>query len=161
MSLDRDITLLSHIPLFSDLNTEQLRLLAFSAVRLELSPAQVLFREGAKAMSGYIVAAGTIELSVRKERGEKRDVAAVCGTGCLIGEIALFVETRRPATAIATIPSEVLEIERKLILRMLNEYPHVALRLRSTLADRLAVTIGELGKVRTALGDIAAGPARR
>src|SRR6185436_7434499 len=35
MSLDRDISLLSRIPIFTDLPTEQLRLLAFSAVRLE------------------------------------------------------------------------------------------------------------------------------
>ena len=49
MSLDRDIALLSRVPLFAELTTEQLRLLAFSAVRLELSPGQVLFREGTLA----------------------------------------------------------------------------------------------------------------
>ncbi len=161
MSLDRDITLLSHVPLFSGLNTEQLRLLAFSAVRLELSPSQVLFREGTKAMSGYIVASGSIELAVRKDKEQKREVVAVCGPGCLIGEIALFVETRRPATAMASVASEVLEIERKLILRMLNEYPHVAVRLRATLAERLTATIGELGKVRSALTDIDRRATRR
>jgi hypothetical protein len=56
MSLDRDIAMLSRIPLFTELTTEQLRLLAFSAVRLELSPGQVLFRENAVAQSGYVVA---------------------------------------------------------------------------------------------------------
>jgi len=64
MSLDRDISLLSRIPLFSELTTEQLRLLAFSAVRLELSPGQILFRENAAALSGYIIAYGGIELTV-------------------------------------------------------------------------------------------------
>ena len=49
MSLDSDIALLRRVPLFVDLPTEQIRLLAFSAVQLELAPDQVLFREGARA----------------------------------------------------------------------------------------------------------------
>lgn len=152
MSLDRDISLLSRIPLFSELTTEQVRLLAFSAVRLDMTPGQVLFHEGAKALSGYIVAYGGVELSVGE--GQKRHVVTTCEAGSLIGEIALFVETKRPATATAIVSTEVLEIDRKLVTRMLNEYPHVALRLRATLADRLTATVNELGKVRKALQDV-------
>jgi CRP-like cAMP-binding protein len=159
MSLDRDIALLSRIPLFSELSTEQLRLLAFSAVRLELSPGQILFREGAAALSGYIIAYGGIELSIG-EGGGKR-IVATCETGSLVGEIALFVEIRRPATGTAIVSSEVLEIDRKLVTRMLNEYPHVAIRLRATLAERLAATVSELTRVRQALNEIDRGSARR
>ena len=159
MSHDRDIALLSRIPLFSELSTEQLRLLAFSAVRLELSPGQILFREGAAALSGYIIAYGGIELSIG-EGGSKR-IVATCETGSLVGEIALFVEIRRPATGTAIVSSEVLEIDRKLVTRMLNEYPHVAIRLRATLAERLAATVSELTRVRQALNDIDRGSARR
>ena len=152
MSLERDIGLLSRIPLFTGLETEQLRLLAFSGVHLELSPGQVLFREGALAGSGYIVAFGGIELSVM--RGQKRQVLTSCEAGSLLGETALFVETRRPATATAVSSCELLEIDRKLMTRMLNEYPHVAVRLRSKLAGRLASTVGELGAIEQALGRI-------
>lgn len=159
MSLDRDIALLSRVPLFSELSTEQLRLLAFSAVRLELSPGQILFREGAAALSGYIIAYGGIELTIG-EGGGKR-IVATCETGSLVGEVALFVETRRPATGTAIVSSEVLEIDRKLVTRMLNEYPHVAIRLRATLAERLAATVSELTRVRQALNDIDRGSARR
>jgi CRP-like cAMP-binding protein len=152
MSLDRDIALLSRIPLFGGLSTEQLRLLAFSAVRLELSPSQVLFREGAAAMSGYVISFGGVELSTN--RSGKRRVLATCEAGSLIGETALFIETRRPATAMAIVSCEVLEIDRKLMLRMLNEYPHVALKLRATLANRLTATVGELGRVERMLDNI-------
>jgi CRP-like cAMP-binding protein len=159
MSLDRDIALLSRVPLFSELSTEQLRLLAFSAVRLELSPGQILFREGALALSGYVIVYGGIEMTVGE--GAKRRIVATCETGSLVGEIALFVETRRPATGTAIVSSEVLEIERKLVIRTLNEYPHVALRLRATLADRLAATVNELTRVRQALSEIDRNSARR
>lgn len=159
MSLDRDIALLSRVPLFSELSTEQLRLLAFSAVRLELSPGQVLFREGTTAGSGYVVAFGGIEMSVGQ--GGKRKVLMTCEQGSLIGELSLFIETKRPATATAVVSSEVLDIDRKLVTRMLNEYPHVALRLRRTLAGRLTATIGELGKIRRALDLIEVRALRR
>jgi CRP-like cAMP-binding protein len=159
MSLDRDISLLSRVPLFAELSTEQLRLLAFSAVRLELSPGQILFRQGALALSGYVIAYGGIELSVGEGGG--RRIVATCETGSLVGEMALFIETRRPATGTAIVSSEVLEIDRKLVTRMLNEYPHVALRLRATLAERLSATVNELNRVRQALAEIDGASARR
>jgi CRP-like cAMP-binding protein len=149
MSLETDIALFKGIPLFAGLPTEQLRLIAFSAVRLELSEGQVLFRKGSKAISGYVVLSGALELTAGEDVRRKSPV--VCEPGALIGEIALFVATKRPATATAVKPSQVLEIERKLILRVLSEYPAVALRMRATLADRLSATAAELGRVRALL----------
>jgi len=149
MSLDGDIALLKRVPLFGELPTEQLRLIAFSAVRLDLLGGQVLFRVGAKATSGYVVSSGALELTVRE--GERKKVVATCEAGSLIGEIALFVETTRPATATATKPSQVLEVDRKLIVRMLNEYPQIAVKLKATLGERLMATVSDLGRVREAL----------
>jgi CRP-like cAMP-binding protein len=59
------------------------------------------------------------------------------------------------------VSSEVLEIDRKQVIRTLNEYPHVALRLRATLADRLTATVNDLTRVREALSEIDRGSARR
>jgi CRP-like cAMP-binding protein len=154
VSLERDITLLARIPLFSELSTEQLRLLAFSAVRQNLSPGQVLFREGTMAGSGYVVVYGALELSVG--HGGRREVLTTCEQGSLVGELALFVETKRPATATAVVTSEVLDIDRKLVTRMLNEYPHVATRLRRILAGRLTATIGELRQIQAVLDSVEA-----
>lgn len=149
MSLDRDIAMLARIPLFSELSTEQLRLLAFSAVRLNLSPGQVLFREGTMAGSGYVVVYGAIEMS--HGQGGRRQVLTTCEQGSLIGELALFIETKRPATATAVVSSEVLDIDRKLVTRMLSEYPHVATRLQRILASRVTATIGELTEIKKRL----------
>ena len=159
MSLDSDIALLKRIPLFADLPTEQMRLLAFSAVRLDLAQDQVLFREGTKASSGFVVSSGGLQLTVGE--GQKKKVVANCEIGSLIGELALLIETTRPSTATAMVSSQVLELDRKLIIRMLNEYPHIALRLRATLSERLMATMTELGRVRAALADIDRRRARR
>ncbi len=157
MSLDSDIALLQRVPLFGDLPTEQIRLLAFSAVRLELAADQVLFREGARANSGFVVVSGGIRLTI----GPRRKRVADCEAGALIGELALLIETKRPATATAMVTSQVLELDRKLILRMLNEYPQVAVRWRETMSERLLATVTDLGRVRAVLKDIKPFPVRR
>ncbi len=157
MSLDSDIALLKRVPLFSDLPTEQIRLLAFSAVRLELATDQVLFREGARANSGFVVMNGGIRLSV----GPRRKMVADCEAGALIGELALLIETKRPATATAMVASQVLELDRKLILRMLSEYPQVAVKWRETMSERLLATVTDLGRVRAVLKGIKSLPAGR
>ena len=157
MSLDSDIALLRRVPLFTDLPTEPIRLLAFSAGRIDLAKDQVLFREGQAATSGFVVASGEIRLTT----GAKRKVVADCEPGSLIGEVALLIETKRPATAVATVASQVLEIDGKLIVRMLSEYPKVAVRWRASLSERLIATVNELDSVRTALRDIDRRSTRR
>jgi CRP-like cAMP-binding protein len=152
MSLDNDISLLSGVAIFSELNAEQLRLLAFSAAHRELSADECLFREGDDALAGYIIVSGEIAMS--HGEGSNKTIAATCEPGSLLGEIALFIKTKRPATATATRLSDVMEINRALMTRMLNEYPHVALRLRAALSERLTATVSELGRVRLALDRI-------
>jgi CRP-like cAMP-binding protein len=154
MSLDSDIARLSRVPLFQELTSVQVRLLAFSAMHREVRVGEALFHEGAEAFSGFVVANGEIVLS--RGEGEAKQKLATCEPGCLIGELALFAEMRRPATAIASRPTDVIEINRALMARMLDEFPELAIRLRVFLAGRLTATVSELGRVAQALNRIGA-----
>lgn len=156
-NLDSDIELLSRVPLFESMTADQLRLLAFSLVRRDLEAGEVLFRQGDKASSGFVVAHGAIELSTGE--GEARQVLDSCNRGCLIGELPLFIETKRPATATAVSPVTVVEITRQLMLRMLNEFPRVAAAMQARVADRVGGTIAELRRVQARL--LSLGPTRR
>ncbi len=92
--------------------------------------------------------------------GSRKKLLASCEPGSLIGEVALLVPTKRRGTAAATRLSDVMEINRALITRMLNEYPQVALRMRSALSERLTATVAELGKVKQSLGKVGQPPRR-
>jgi CRP-like cAMP-binding protein len=155
MSLDRDIALFARVPLFEGLAADHLRLLAFSAVRLELKGGSVLFEKGASAKSGYVVARGAIELI--EGTGDKRRVVALCPAGTLIGEMALFVETKRPATAVALGETQIIELGGAAVMRMVREYPQVAERLYALLAGRLAGTVSELAALRAVFPPSATG----
>lgn len=151
MSLEQDIALFKRVPLFSGLSAEPLRLIAFSAVRLDLAEGHTLFRADTKALSGFVVQEGRIELT---DPGKRPGTATLgrFGPGTLLGETALFVETLRPATATAVEPSKVIEIDRNLMKRMLAEYPDVAAKLHAALRGRLAGTVSELASVGERLG---------
>ena len=52
---------------------------------------------------------------------------------------------RRPATATAVGEALVIEIDRTLMRRILTEYPDVAARMHTRIADQLMETVNELG----------------
>jgi CRP-like cAMP-binding protein len=142
MALDDDIALLSRVPLFASLGGEPMRLLAFSAETRVLRAADVLFKEGQAADSGYVVVEGSLVLTSSGGLTER-----LAGTGALLGEIALIVETLRPATATAREPSTVLRIPRSLFRRVLTEFPEAALRIHDDFREKMRATTADLNRV--------------
>ncbi len=146
LTLETDMDLIGEVPIFADLSSDQLRLIAFSSVRRDLRQGDALFSRGDLAHSGFVVDTGAIELTCRDDRG--RTSRQACRHGCLIGHVPLFVDTRRPADAMARGTASVLEISRQMMTRMLREYPAVAEVLCRRLSERIAGTLGELQRVR-------------
>lgn len=75
-----------------------------------LAPGGVLFREGDKATSCYVVVDGRVRVSL--ERGSKPTQLAVLGRGELIGQMALLDGQRRSATCTAIEQALVLRLDR-------------------------------------------------
>lgn len=149
MTLDQDVFLLQSIPLFADFPAEQLRLVAFSAEPLKLPAGTVLFREGAEADSGFVVVSGAVQFFTDSD-GDPQEIA-VAGPGALIGELALLCPTTRPASARTIEHTELMAVSRRLLRRVLEEYPDMAERLRQALSNRLATMNSELGRTRERL----------
>lgn len=145
MSLDEDFRRLSRIPMFSELEPEALRLIAFSAETRILRAGDVLFRRGEPSDCGYIVLSGSIAFDVSGHGGPAGNIV---GRDGLIGEIALITETARPVTAIAREPSTVLKVPRTLFHRVLQEFPRSAARIRAGMSARLGAFVQELETFR-------------
>lgn len=136
MALHDDIQLLSRVPLFEDMNEDQLRLIAFGAERRHISVNQTLFRERSPAECAYIVAGGTFELSTIGRAGKPQNEATV-GAGTLLSELALVTLVERKYTAVALVDSEVLRVTRALFQRLMEEYPAVALAIQERIRDNI------------------------
>ncbi len=143
MALKQDIALLRTIPVFAALGREPLRLIAFSAENRQYPAGTVLFRRGEASAAGYVVMSGLVELDAGD--GAKPESAA---TGTLIGELALMIDTERPATATVREAASMLRIPRATFHRVLEEFPETAAAVRDLLATRARVLSARLSGVR-------------
>ena len=145
MAIDDDITFLERVPTLSLLGRQALRILAIGAETRYIHSGEVLFKRGDEADGAYVIQEGRFKLS--SNDGDELTV----GPCTLLGEVALFSETRRPATARALEPSTVLRIPRFLFVRMLDSFPEAARKLREILAARLDQATREISNVRAVL----------
>lgn len=152
MTLERDIDVLRRVPLFAGLGAEPLRLLAFSADNREFPDGAVIFREREPADCAYILMEGRIDLI--RERIQSKVVLASLGPASLMGELALIVDTTRPAKAVAVGRVRTQMIRRSSFRRVLEEYPQLALTLRNEIAARLAELNPSIGDLATQFGRI-------
>jgi CRP-like cAMP-binding protein len=148
MALNHDIEALRRVPLLQVLDREALRLLAFSAESRIFRAGDVVFRRGEPSDGAYLVVSGAVALDAA-DNGAPTPYLARAGT--LIGEIALIVETARPATAIVREAGTLLRLTRANFRRVLEEYPEAAIALRDELAARMGGLAGQLGRIRRTL----------
>ena len=148
MTIEDDISFFERVPTLSVLGRQALRILAIGAETRYVHGGEVLFNAGEKADGAFVIQEGRFVLSSNpsEDSGE-----AMVGPFTLLGEIALFTETMRPATATALEPSTVLRIPRPLFVKMLDSFPDAARRLREILAERLDQAAREIHNVRAAL----------
>jgi CRP-like cAMP-binding protein len=92
---------------------------------------EVLFQEGSRGTTMYIVRAGEVLVTVAG-----RAIARV-GPGGIVGEMALIDMAARSATATATTDSELIPIDQKNFLRLVQEAPFFALEVIHALTLRL------------------------
>ncbi len=85
---------------------------AESSVRvttIDLKTGEVLFREGEKSKSVFVVISGRLRVSVTTSSGRKE--IGQLGPNQLVGEMALFSEEPRVATVEAAMPTTVYELD--------------------------------------------------
>ena len=134
MALRRDakMELLKSAPLFAGCSKSELRALASSADELDLREGTVLTREGRAGREFFVLVSGTAK--VTKNGRKVADLSA----GDWFGEIALLTDTPRTATVTATSPVDVLVITDRSFRRTVETMPSIALKILSSVGDRLA-----------------------
>ena len=144
MSLDQEVELIRQFPIFSKLQPAMQKLMVFSSERLTYDAGQVMFNAGDMGDAAYIVIDGAIEISVPTPGGPI--VVNKLGRNDIIGEIAIFGDVPRTATAKALTPVETLKISKELFTKVIRENPDAALELIRVLAARRANTTNQLSR---------------
>ena len=152
MSLETDIEVLRQIPFFQGFSGEHLRLIAFSAESRSLPEKLLLYDAGQLLHSAYVVVSGTMR-GERKGKGGALSRRAI-GPGAILGERALIVDTRATESIRVESRARVLQIRKAMFRRLLQEYPEIALALRSRMTRGMLQAASELNQVAQRLGAI-------
>jgi CRP/FNR family cyclic AMP-dependent transcriptional regulator len=142
VSLKEEVNLLQRIPLFQNVEASKLKLLAFTSEKVAFEAGHVLFNEGDMGDAAYIIMEGEAEVSVRSPAGPV--VVATLGRNAFLGEIAILCDVPRTATITARQRLVCLRISKELFLRLINEFPQMAVSVVRELAHRLEQTNNKL-----------------
>lgn len=152
MSLEQEVELIRRFPIFSKLPSAKQKLLCFSSERMTYAAGDVLFEEQSPGDSCYLIIEGTLHITVVLQNKVRRLIATM-GPNEVCGEIAVFGQVKRTATATAHTKVEVLKISADLFRSIVRENPDAAMELIKILADRLANTTAQLSSLKLAAAD--------
>ena len=96
---------------------------------------EVVFRQGDVGDCAYVVQQGHVEI-VREHEG-RATILATLGAGEFFGEMALFEREVRSATVRAAGPSRILTVDKRTLLRRIQEDPSLAFSILERMSRRL------------------------
>jgi len=141
---------------FADLEPNLLADLAAHCGELPVGAGRLVFAHGETADAVYLVLEGTVTV-FRDKVGSPLQLLARVGPGELLGELSLFDETSRSASARATTECRLVRIPRDPLLNLLRTEPRLALRIQNTAARRrnrnsqASLELGQQAEVRIRL----------
>jgi putative ABC transport system ATP-binding protein len=109
--------LLKRVPLFADVSSRQLDLLAVKLAVVPFRKGTVIVRRGDPGNDFFIVRDGRLAAI-----GESRQTLAEMGPGEFFGEIALLRDTPRTATVVGTVAGSVWRLGRQDFHELLGQY---------------------------------------
>ena len=131
-------TIFQEIPLFADLNSRSRRRLLAQCVPKSYPAGALVLEEGDTALGLFLIGSGAVEV-FKTEDGQRVSLAQL-GAGDLLGEMALFDEAPRSASAEATEATECLLLTRSGFHAALQEDAEVLTRIVPRLVQRLRST---------------------
>lgn len=128
---DRRIEFVAQIPMFSEFSKRELSQVAALTAPAELKKGTVLTRQGADGGIAFIIGTGRAEVTRNGRR------LAQLGPGDVVGELSLIDGEPRSATVTALSDLEVLELDRRDLLKLMQKAPSVVKKLLESLSQRL------------------------
>lgn len=134
------VDLLIDIPMFDQIKSDDLKLLARHMNFMDFEPREVIFSEGDKGDFMCFVTRGALDVLKKNEKG-KEVVIASLGKGRSIGEMAVIDDFPRSATVRAKSKSTLLILTRKGFDQLLDQHPQLGIKLLKGLAKLLSMNM--------------------
>ena len=157
MSLKEEFELLRRVPIFAEIEPSKLKLLAFMSERVGFDSGKQLMRQGDPADAAYLIIDGHAEVILETPAGPV--VVATLGANDFVGESGILGDTPRNATVCANDRLIALRISKEPFMRMVREFPTMAVSIMRELAQRvdstnhqLSAALAEVNRLREQAG---------
>lgn len=143
------ILVLNRISLFENLRTDALQIISVIAEEEDFEAGETLFLEGEYGEKLYVLVRGQVDLL--SKRGQQIKKLLTLSDGEILGEMALFGEGTRSATAICYSNCSFLSIDKKEFSELIYQYPDISLGIITQLSKRLREANQFLFKMKSEL----------
>ena len=122
-------SMIARVPLFAELDAAEISdVMSLLRARV-VEPGQVIVHAGDPAHSMYFIAAGEVEVALRKEKLR-------LGPGQFFGEVAVLRKARRSATATALTRTNLLVLDAQDLHALMDRDPRVAARINEVVESQ-------------------------
>lgn len=149
MSLLQEYELLRRVPFFAEIEPAKLKLLAFMSERVGYDAGKTLCRQGDPADAAYLIIEGEADIVIEGPAGPI--TVATLGANEIVGEMGIIGDVPRSATVRAKGRLVCLRIAKDPFMRMVREFPNMAISIMRELAQRLDKSNNQLS---TALAEV-------
>ena len=156
MSLQNEVDQLRRIPLFAQIDTAKLKLMAFTSERLTFGQGQTLFKEGDPGDGAYLILSGSVD--VQLNAGGAAITIAHLEQNAFVGEMAILCDVPRTASVVAAEPVDALKVKKDTFFQLLKDVPQMAVEIMRELAQRLHHTNEELRDAKAQLKAMGSRP---
>ena len=132
----KKIELLQTVSIFWDLKQEELGYIAEKMVARHYDNGNYIFLEDSDGEQCFFVLEGSVKVT-RLSKDGREVILAMLNEGDFFGEMSLLDGESRSANVIALEKTEVLTLDRRDFLDVVNDYPQIAVMLLKELAGRL------------------------
>lgn len=137
MGVEDEVKVLKQIPLFANIDSAKLKLMAFASERLSFTPGQYLCKQGDVGDAAFIIIEGSADVVLENGDGGKSLTVASLGKNDIVGEIAILIDVPRTASVVATTELTALKVTKELFFRMVRDFPEMSVEIMRALAHRL------------------------
>jgi CRP-like cAMP-binding protein len=131
-----EVTFLRNVPIFNELSDQELDKIAALGVRKKYKKGSIILLEEETGAALFVIITGKVKI-VRMDDDGREVILSILGGSDFFGEMAILDGLTRSASVVATSKSELFMIHRRDFLRLLNDYPMVAIALLRELTGRL------------------------
>lgn len=131
-----EVTFLRNVPIFNELSDQELEKIAALGVRKKYKKGSIILLEEETGAALFVIITGKVKI-VRMDDDGREVILSILGASDFFGEMAILDGLTRSASVVATSKSELFMIHRRDFLKLLNDYPMVAIALLRELTGRL------------------------